>query len=173
MVPFFVTGYPRSRTAWLSVALTTAERYCWHEALCGARSFAEVCRRVEQGGTADCGLPFLAKALAEKYPAAPWVLIERDPDAVSRSLTAIGLHPDLSALTPRLNWIREHLHPLVVPYARIDQRIGDIAAHCLGHIPPHLAQLTQLCIVDRDPIEKVRGQLEAIKSLMEDQAWDG
>jgi hypothetical protein len=30
-VPFFVTGLPRSRTAWFAVATSTAKATCWHE----------------------------------------------------------------------------------------------------------------------------------------------
>ena len=36
---FFITGLPRSRTAWLAVATTTPTSVCWHEPLCHIQSF--------------------------------------------------------------------------------------------------------------------------------------
>ncbi len=83
MNPFFITGYPRSRTAWLANFLTTHESWCYHEGTLLAKSFDEYCRtlellnRKEPCGDANSGLGFIYPVLLERFPKAKWVLIER------------------------------------------------------------------------------------------------
>ena len=87
--PFFVTGLPRSRTTWLANWLTAGRAFCFHDLLAD-------CARVEdmQGyfqdvahghklayvGNADSGLPLVWRKVQQVFPAARWLVVERDMD---------------------------------------------------------------------------------------------
>lgn len=84
MRPFFVTGPPRSRTAWLANLLTYGPAFCLHEPLRYAPSGKALrgtlaSLGVEHPGAADGSLGLLGPDLTETFPAAPLVFIHRDP----------------------------------------------------------------------------------------------
>jgi hypothetical protein len=80
---FFIVGLPRSRTSWLAAWLTHYPRsFCFHDGLkdCAAPddlaekfrlTGADIC------GNADSGLPLFHERLAELFPEARYVFIER------------------------------------------------------------------------------------------------
>jgi hypothetical protein len=75
--PFFITGLPRSRTAWLANLFTTDTTICYHDKPFDDRLCENAFKRV-----GFCGSELLAdydriKAL---YPTAKWVLIRRSLD---------------------------------------------------------------------------------------------
>ena len=83
--PFFVTGMPRSRTAWLAAWLTTDKTICYHD----PRGITlEVLqernpgRRVGISGPETC-------LLFEQYPTAPWVIVQRDSTEALKSFLAV------------------------------------------------------------------------------------
>lgn len=77
---FFITGLPRSRTAWFAAFMTHDDIFCWHEALNGCLSKQDFYDRMElpfkHVGNADCGL--ILTNFQEKYPDAPTVVIHRE-----------------------------------------------------------------------------------------------
>lgn len=87
MSQFFITGLPRSRTAWLANLFTTggpcgSHQFCHHDLLGKVSSLAEFRRRMQLAdhtGDSDSGLVWIFPKLRELYPAARWILIERDP----------------------------------------------------------------------------------------------
>lgn len=91
VTPFLITGLPRSRTAWLSVAATSAEAICHHEPGYGDLDSA---RRIWSGdgryrlvGIADAGLGLhLAGILAEFAPRT--LIVERPAGEVIASSRA-------------------------------------------------------------------------------------
>lgn len=71
--PFFVTGMPRSRTAWLANWLTTDTTFCQHDPP-GNMLPNIPGRRVGLSGPEVCALFHSAKS---QYPDAPWVVVIR------------------------------------------------------------------------------------------------
>ena len=86
--PFFLTGYPRSRTTWLSNLFTTGNVRCLHDGLADFKSvdaFATALRQFNLGDS-DSGLIVFAQRIHESFPTAPWVIVERDPLQCRESL---------------------------------------------------------------------------------------
>lgn len=74
--PFFVTGLPRSRTAWAAVWLSTDKSQCFHD-----RSAEEPLPITKPfWGISGPELVFDYDTLEKAYPDAPWLVIERKPD---------------------------------------------------------------------------------------------
>jgi len=122
--PFFITGLPRSRTAWWSVAMTQGVSFCRHEPLKTAQSFdalklAWLAPGYSYAGVADSGLvPQIGRILAEIEPQT--LIIERDPLKVLKSFVAFmgPVDFDLSAAKRYINDSHAELlkwkhHPLV------------------------------------------------------------
>jgi hypothetical protein len=126
--PFFITGLPRSRTAWLSVYMTTGRAVCYHDACAKIERIEDVEAVFASDfyhyvGIADSALGFYL----------PWILqnigprtliVERDPDEVSNSLAALGM-PKTKLPNRLLASLKEFRgHPLVmwVPYRLLDEK---------------------------------------------------
>lgn len=80
---FFVTGYPRSRTAWLSVALSGPDSVCLHDQF----RFVDTIEKLEWlfnnqkapiVGLADPVLLLCWENLVEQWPHAHWLVVVRD-----------------------------------------------------------------------------------------------
>lgn len=123
---FFVTGLPRSRTAWLSVLLTTDRSICFHEPSPRLNDISELegvfaSQFYDYAGASDSGLGFFIERILEEF-APRTVVIERPLAEVEESLAQFGL--------PASNYcelLKEKLeaafaHPLVmrVPFAALD-----------------------------------------------------
>ena len=75
---FFITGLPRSRTAWLANLFTTGEQVCHHDLLGKVSNVEQFRRMLKDGaGVSDASLIWLFPKLREMYPAARWLLVER------------------------------------------------------------------------------------------------
>ena len=79
---FFVTGLPRSRTAWFAAYLD-----CKHEPMNGASSDAELIEIIGDGGASDCGLAWFN--IRKHYPNSPVLVIDRDINDVITSMNRI------------------------------------------------------------------------------------
>lgn len=82
---FFITGRPRSRTAWIANYLTWGDTFCFHDALRTVdepRLISRVFARASHAsvvGLADPAILFFQDALRAAYPDAAWIFIDRDP----------------------------------------------------------------------------------------------
>ena len=90
---FFVTGLPRSRTAWLANLLTENKSVCWHELTGTLNSIAELKDLVERAETEIVGVsePTLLPHWSEinqLLPDARWVFVRRDKVECARSYSA-------------------------------------------------------------------------------------
>ena len=80
---FFITGLPRSRTAWLANFFTWGQSRCVHDAI-KQGVHADAIAAALQGpgprymGDADAGLAFLAPGLNRVFPNARWLVVRRD-----------------------------------------------------------------------------------------------
>ena len=96
---FFVTGLPRSRTAWLANFLTVPPMsLCWHDGLSRFQTPARLVEAIEVAltqyeyvGVSDSGIPWVWRRLMDAYPQATWILVDRKTEAVAQSLDDVGL----------------------------------------------------------------------------------
>lgn len=167
--PFLITGLPRSRTAWLSVAATTTFSICHHEPWDRMLSWegAEgIWARSGFGhvGIADSALGFHLGVFLDRV--GPRVLIvERDIREVEASLAAA--FPDLrrtnycDLLAARLRPYRDHPQVKTVRYDDLDDR--DTVIDCLKHLipgmnfaPSRIAELQKMNIQVHAPAFRAR-----------------
>ena len=85
---FFVTGLPRSRTAWFSEYLPN----CLHEGMEGCYTHADYIEKLGDSGDSSSMLMYFP--IAAYYPKSPVVIVDRDIDDVAFSLEKIGLFND-------------------------------------------------------------------------------
>lgn len=87
--PFFITGLPRCRTAWLANLFCTDTTVCFHDPRRENWYFnlQETAEATElRVGISDPLLTLSFPDLAVKYPEAPWLYIERDEKQAADSL---------------------------------------------------------------------------------------
>lgn len=91
MTPFFITGFPRSRTAWTATYLTQGNIHCFHDGLVecdevkGLRSLFESAGKPFVGNS-DPANALFHPFLMEAFPDANWFVIWREPKEVLKSL---------------------------------------------------------------------------------------
>lgn len=79
--PFFITGFPRSRTAWLANLFTTYSTLCLHDV--GAMGVAGLRKKVGEAGplrklgASDPILTLWYPELMKVFPTARWVYVDR------------------------------------------------------------------------------------------------
>lgn len=112
---FFITGLPRSRTAWLANFFTYAKSFCWHDASTrggeiGIHTLVKNLERVksEYCGDSDSALIFYAGELVRIFPEARWLLVHR---------------PAAEARASFLEFFRARPHPRIAPDAAVAERI--------------------------------------------------
>lgn len=135
---FFVTGLPRSGTAWMATFLSGCPGVtCVHEALRDLDRIEDLPAALPDepfSGTADSGLPFFLEEVEAIFPDAPWVLLDRAEAASRASLTAfLGQEPPpglYEALRAPLARIREKA--LVIPFEELTER--EFAERLMTHI---------------------------------------
>jgi len=86
MTPFFITGMPRCRTAWLANLFTTEHTLCLHEPRAPARELVARYPGMRMGVSCS-SLVFRYRKLADEFPESRWLLVHRDPGQVLESLT--------------------------------------------------------------------------------------
>jgi len=140
--PFFITGLPRSRTAWLALAATTDRSICFHEPLARMQEWQDVSHLwandvYEFVAVSDSGLGFHIDHILET--SAPRTLIvERPVGEVTASLRAIGIdNPSYcKALAEYIERVRPH--PLVRYVGFSDLADIKVVAECLRWLMPGL-----------------------------------
>jgi hypothetical protein len=148
MNPFFIFALPRSRTAWLSVFLTSTHSFCYHEALCQCNRIAhlkQLLLRAETpaAGNSDSGNIIFRETILENFPDARIVIVLRDPKAVHKSLALAGVEMDEDAVDgfykDLLVLAKEYEDSaLVVDYRDLDNldTLATIWEFCVGDVEP-------------------------------------
>jgi hypothetical protein len=114
---FFVTGLPRTRTAWFSEWLPN----CLHEGMEGCYTNYEYIRKLGDSGDSSCMLMFFN--IEFNFPESPVVIVERDIDDVAQSLENIGLLHDTALY--QLRYAKKYLDKmkgLRVDYENLDMK---------------------------------------------------
>ena len=88
---FFITGFPRSRTAWLANLFTYKDSFCFHEASKFGGNVYDIAAKITSRkekfvGNSDCGTLFYYKDLIKLLPDSKIVIVERDINDVKKSL---------------------------------------------------------------------------------------
>lgn len=156
--PFFITGFPRSRTAWLANLFTTDQALCFHEPTQSADQLISENSDLNVG-VSDAGLVFKCDELLQKYPTAPWLYVERDEECALKSLIKVlepHLKIDVEALhgiqrmqkehMKRAETILAHQKTLKVRFADLSDNdtIRKIWQHCLPGLVPNFRRLSIL-----------------------------
>ena len=95
---FFVTGLPRSRTAWMSAFLSTGETLCYHEPSYQIAKIEELPRLYDSTfyrhiGVSESGLGFHIEWILENIKCRT-LIIERDIGDVEESMREMGIPMD-------------------------------------------------------------------------------
>ena len=116
MNTFFVTGLPRSRTAWMANYLTYGDTFCLHDGFCGLKNpfdmfgkFNEVALRnnVSEVGNCDPANLYFIDALTKQFPKAKWLILNRDIEECRKSCKeAFGQDRDLEFESQQLEKLR-------------------------------------------------------------------
>lgn len=91
---FFVTGLPRSKTAWFSVYLCQGDCSCYHERLAQVGLPGMLSHQRERPflvGDSDSGLLMVWEQLVRRFPNSPWIHIIRDVEDAKRSSLEYGI----------------------------------------------------------------------------------
>lgn len=117
MQPFFITGLPRSRTAWMAEFMGAV-----HEPTADIKSIEDMRGVFERhSGVSDSGLGFWIEwILREIKPLT--VIIERDIDDVEKSLDKLNIPKTnyCELLKDRLMYFRNHPLVMTVPFERLN-----------------------------------------------------
>lgn len=176
--PFYVTGLPRSRTAWLSALLSDGvDLMCQHEMLARVKlgSIPDIIAALRRpmtpySGVSDSGLAWLWPDLPALLPG-PILVIDRDPVQVTSSLSDYGdvpfevQWPVVEAMSEALNAFRLRYidTTLVVPFDEIDQNVDRIVRHLAPAAqepnPVRLEELSRMLV--EVPVEKLTAGVAA------------
>lgn len=168
----FLTGLPRSRTAFFATLLTWTDSLFFHDPPClNTEQLREFIDEKERHygqlhlGISDASLLFHWRKLVEWYPDARWVYIHRDYDDVKKSCeAAFGPVPGLFEMHMEAENFIRHVNPMVIEFDEVDmEKCYDVANHLgvtigLSH---RVAMLCDMNIQIHPPVLKRR--FEALK----------
>lgn len=127
---FFITGLPRSRTAWLANFMTFDGHFCHHEGLDGCHSVSEYKAKLGDDGDSCTGLVLID--LITEFPDVPVVVIERGYERmIEWTKDVYGKDLDLRAAKATWEALKE-IPGLHIKFDEIDDRLEDIWNHCVG-----------------------------------------
>lgn len=111
---FFITGLPRSRTAWFSAFMTASGYPCIHDGMNGCKGIKEYSEKIKNVSDSNTGLVFISNP----YPDRPMLIIHRKGrldgvDGMNDAINALhnidGLHVDFDCLNEKMPDIFKHL----------------------------------------------------------------
>lgn len=178
---FYVTGLPRSRTAWLSVALSDYTRVaCLHEPLAWLDEYTPEAllklldaTRCPTAGVADSGLPVVAPDLPSLLPG-PVLIVWRDPEQVITSLARYlggdeSVHAGgVAAMHARLDGFRHRYEHMTVRFEDLGslEVMRSVWQHLIPHLPFQRRRIESLMRmrIDVDPARLLEEATEAAKT---------
>ena len=139
---FFITGLPRTRTAWLANFLTYGDKsLCYHEAFAdGDIETVFGMTKCDYIGNSDCGNTYFLSSIRTLYPNAVHVLIKRPAGEVKVSLGKLlneDVNDTVDKLSAHIEDYERITRPLVVDFKDLDSEniIRKIWGACLPEIP--------------------------------------
>lgn len=172
MTPYFITGLPRSRMAWLSNAMTYGDSTCLFEPMSKCKDFPETATLKEMlastgtsiAGSSDCTYAVFTDQIIKNFPGAKCVVVVRDVRDSIAGMNKLGFLADtrfydaaLGGICAMLRWPQT----LRVEYNGLsDPSIGEaIWNHCVPGIPfnrNRWAQLSELNVQVQPAIEQAK-----------------
>ena len=119
---FFITGLPRSGTAWIANYLTYGNSFCFHEGLADYDSIHDFAAMLDQTeaecvGDSDTVITGILPWLYEKYPDARYVFIQRNRYDVEQSLITNGFSTHkIPEIQRSLDWGIKHIPSLLITF---------------------------------------------------------
>ena len=145
---FFITGLPRSRTAWLANLFTFKNSFCFHELSRVGSDPAEIyrklqTRREDHVGSADQLLPYYIDYMTERVENYKIVVIKRPKIQCKLALANWMGYADyeieskIDALDKRIDKMQAIYETKTIPYEALDDPyvIEDLWYHCLPSVP--------------------------------------
>ena len=145
---YFITGLPRTRTAWLANLFSYQESFCYHEALkhvSSVNGLVEFLKATDAKyvGDSDSGLPFVMEQVIDHFTNARLVVIERDPNSVIESLrkafpfASVDFPEMVLRAAHAIEELKKKFRPLVVAHRDLERmeicrRVWD---YCLPDVP--------------------------------------
>ena len=119
----FITGLPRSRTAWFAEYFDLL-----HEGLMHCRSLEDYYEKVDESkGDSDTALFFKWFEIAEHYNNPPLLIVMRNSKDVENSLAKFGMEFNSDyAISCLSNIIRNYDNTMLVPFDEINDRLPEI-----------------------------------------------
>ena len=160
---FFITGLPRTRTAWLSCFFTSNNVFCYHEILRYIKKeegidkvISKLTNRKEMYvGNSDSSMPIWGEKIHDIVKDSPVVVIERDEKEVIESLTDIFGHQEhmeyhIKEASDRLKVIKEKYNCISVHFYDLDDSsyVKSIWEHCVPKLPFDMDRFNQLNVTD-------------------------
>jgi len=149
---FYITGLPRSRTAWLSRLFTFGDVACLHDASVRKEWWYEL-DEIDKSmvGNSDSGL-LLNREGCEN---GRWLIVKRDPADSLRSFLAMPTYPTLGPIPPRaaaatfskmveeMEWLHNERRCMSIDFDDLDDKeavkdawgwlVGDVEPWCEWH----------------------------------------
>jgi hypothetical protein len=130
---FFITGFPRSKTAWFANYFTFGESFCFHEAIAQDLLLKEGVEhelihnfRIHSPdikvGNSGCDNVYHQDELLDSYPDAKWVIVERhELEVRSSMIKCTGLSADIvektnAIFSASLRELKDKISPFVIPF---------------------------------------------------------
>ena len=143
---FFITGLPRSKSAWMSTFFTGNNCFCYHEVLRVSNGFDDAIQKLLSReemyvGNSDSSLPIWIDKIDHILRHSPIVIIERDISGVISSLTNLfGEHDytkPLDLMLKHLEIIRRRYNYISVDYNELSKQscFETIWNFCTPNIP--------------------------------------
>lgn len=132
MKTFAITGYPRSRTAWLANFFTVGKSFCLHDGLADCESVAQLREKFlhlnfnghDPVGNSDSMMGLFLDDLVPLFPEAKWVLVRRNPQEAKRAfLKAFTAEPAIPGHPPDPNGTDELFHRLTIELGGLWSRL--------------------------------------------------
>ncbi len=137
---FFITGLPRSRTAWLSTFFSTGNAICYHETI-GMSDITELPSKFESDfykyvGVCESSLGFFMEWILDNIKPKT-MIVERDPNEVYASLVQMGVkstRSQLQYLADELKKFRDHPLVMWVPFEALN--VKRVVQRSFWHLMP-------------------------------------
>lgn len=132
---FFITGLPRSRTAWLAAYFTDGNVFCYHDGLKYLNKKEEFYYlmgaahkdyKLDTIGNSDSGLIYTD--FQTRFPDADTVIIERPVADSWQSMVSLGFSVDVDFFFENAKKL-DKLRGLRVPYEHIDRDLNLICEY--------------------------------------------
>jgi hypothetical protein len=142
IMPYLITGLPRSRTAWLATVCNAATNtICYHEPTRNWTSWRQIASIYDDdatAGVADSLLALYVEQLCSMYPTLRVLAVLRPIEQVRDALDEIKAYHEgyNNALGVALSKIATHSSVLCVNYDNLDDI--NIVITCLEYIIPHV-----------------------------------